>query len=570
MSRVRPHTTDRRWNGAMRALLMTASLAALVHALPAAAQQVEELRGAVEEADVTDSLLAEQVTTDPITTDPITTGATPAPAEDSIPSPNYQPSSPGAVPADSAAPTGGFYELPPGTETDEQAAEPPLERRPSTARARSNPASEPVRRAATGEELDNAPTATIRTQPVGAEDRLPLDPGAERTSAIEGLPRQPDPNPFEAVGIRAGSFILRPSIEQGMTATSNASLSNSGSSAILSETTLRLNAVSDWSRHSARLNGYGIFRKSVSGEELKQTEGGIDARLDLEIGNELTGFGELGYSVRPESASSPDAIAGIESQPLTHTFSASTGVEKGVGKARFGITGDVERYVYEDAKLTNGAIVSQEDRNATLATITLRGGYEISPSLTPFVETEFGRRFYDETVDTAGYERSSNRYGARAGLTFDRGEKLSGEFSAGWLRESFDDDRLDPISGPSLNANVQWSPERGTIVRLDGRTTVSGTTTAGESGSIIYDGRLSLERELRANLTGNAALGIVWRDYSGTDIHDLTLSAEAGVTWWLNRYAGISGRVRHEQLSSNQDGRDYDANSVFLGVKLQR
>jgi hypothetical protein len=38
----------------------------------------------------------------------------------------------------------------------------------------------------------------------------------------------------------------------------------------------------------------------------------------------------------------------------------------------------------------------------------------------------------------------------------------------------------------------------------------------------------------------------------------------------MNRYAGLTGWLRHESQKSNLPGRDYDANSVFLGLRLQR
>ena len=122
-----------------------------------------------------------------------------------------------------------------------------------------------------------------------------------------------------------------------------------------------------------------------------------------------------------------------------------------------------------------------------------------------------------------------------------------------------------PISGPTIDAAVSWSPVRGTIVDLIASTTVEGTTTAGESGSILYAGAFALSAQIRANLTGNAVLGAGWRDYTGSDGHDLILSAEAGLTWWLNRYAGLTGRVRHESLKSNLPDRDSETNSIFLG-----
>ncbi|TIW88650.1 MAG: hypothetical protein E5V52_01325, partial [Mesorhizobium sp.] len=122
----------------------------------------------------------------------------------------------------------------------------------------------------------------------------------------------------------------------------------------------------------------------------------------------------------------------------------------------------------------------------------------------------------------------------------------------------------------SLHADLKWSPERGTTIGLTGKTNVETTTTAGESGDILYSGRLTGERQIRANLTANSALGLDWRDYTGSDGHDLILSAEAGLTWWLNRYAGLTTRVRTEKLTSNLPGRDYTANSVYLGLKVQR
>src|SRR5690606_26322059 len=176
----------------------------------------------------------------------------------------------------------------------------------------------------------------------------------------------------------------------------------------------------------------------------------------------------------------------------------------------------------------------------------------------------------DERVDAAGYQRSADRLRIHGGTEFDLGEKLNGEFSLGWVREALDDDRLPAISGLSVDADIRWSPERGTTIGLRGTTTVEGTTTAGESGSILYSGRLTAERSIRSNLTANAALGVDWRDYAGSNGHDRILSAEAGLTWWLNRYAGLTTPLRSETQTSNLPGRDYDAASRVPGRKLHR
>jgi hypothetical protein len=550
------------------AWLSTAAATALLWAPALHAQESANLRGAVAETEITGSLLRSSTALPTLPSDP--------------PVPQYFPISPGAVPEATDTAQGGSIFAPADVPDDVFADDPPLPTRtPTTARRRAEEARASDETAAERLEAeteadqadrDEEPTGGIeRVDTVDSETDLTLDEGAGRVEAIEAIDRaEPEDDPFAPLGIRVGSFILRPTLEQGVTATDNADSSSDGEPATLSETTLRLNAISDWSRHTATIDAYGNFRKTISGDEIDETRGGIDAVLDLDLAEDYRARAELGYEAGPESASSPVVIEGTASQPLRQTFNASLGFEKDVGKARFGVTGLVEHNTYGDADLSSGGTLSQEDRDFTLGAVILRGGYEISPAITPFVEAEFGRREYTLKEDASGFQRSSDRVGARAGLELDLTEKLAGEFSAGWIQETFDDERLEPISGPTLNADLAWSPERGTTVNLSAATIVEGTTTAGESGSILHTARVGVEREIRSNLTANASVAAGYRNYAESDGYDQILTAEAGATWWLNRYAGLSGRLRHETLDNNLPDRDNDPNSVFLGLKPPR
>jgi hypothetical protein len=568
----------------LRVLFLLAGTAGALAAsgLPALAQQTSALRGEISESDIYDQLLTGSTST------PRTAGtgdnAAANARDDGIPSPSYTPESQGAVPEERPTAEGAsiFDSGDPDQASDDIFADAPRPepRAPSTATERAKASREdaetpadPAARKRAGKlesEQDETTTGTVRVGTVDSDVTLKTEPDSERAEAIEGLERTPEENPYQALGIRAGSFILRPTLETGITATSNADYSQNGASAILSESTLRLDAASDWSRHAASINAYGTLRRSISGAKVDEKYAGVDGRLRFDLGNEFTALASLGYTINPESASSPVVIVGTVGRPIKQTLTGSLGLAKEVGKLRLGLTGNVERDWYGDAELSAGGMLSQRDRNFTLGTVVLRTGYEISPALTPFVEGEIGRRSYELRLDSSGYERSSDRLAARAGIELDLGEKLSGEFSAGWLREKFDDDRLPAISGATVNADLDWSPQRGTTIGLSGSTTVEGSTTAGESGSILYSGNVNVERQIRANLTGALGYGAGYRDYTGSNAHDLTLSAEAGVTYWLNRYAGITGRVRHEQQTSNLPGRDYKVESAFLGLRFQR
>lgn len=520
------------------------------------------LRGAISEADVGRSPPAQP--------------QTPAPQDQVA---DYQPVSPGALP-DATSPASAedsLFSEPPNVGEAAGAARSSV-RPPTTARQRTEqarrqraaPARAPAAAAAVPATEDDITTGTVRQGSVDSETRVENGPESERQRAIEGREILVDANPFEPTGIRVGSFVLRPSLVQGLGATTNADSSPDGKSAVLSDTALRLTATSDWETHSANIDAYGIVRKSISGQEVDDLAGGINGRLQLDLADDLRAIARLGYDFRPESATSPVVIVGTVERPTLHILDGALGLEKDVGKFRFGVTGEATKETYGDAQLSSGGTLSQEDRNSTLYTGRLRVGYEVSPALTPFGEVEYGRRIYDLRFDTAGFERSSNRVGARAGVELDMGEKFGGEISAGWVSENFDDERLKTLSEPTIAADLRWSPIRGTIVNLNGATFVEGSTTPGESGSVLYAGRLSVERELRSNLTGLAAVGVGWRDYSGSSDHDLTLTAEAGLTWWLNRYAGLTGRLRHETFDSTLPNRDSTTNSVFLGVRIQR
>lgn len=567
----------------LHALFLAAGTAASIGI--AWAQEISPLRGAVTEDNINNELLGRR-----------TLAQQPSPldrqsAQAGIPTPQYQPVSPGAVPDEepqqpTRAQRSLFQEENPDDTFDDDVTQDQA-RPPSTARQRADAARQravPTRNVAVtpeeaaearqpaerAEPVDETPTGTVRTGRIDDDLDLRVDPRAERAAAIETLAEQADDNPYAPLGLRLGSFIVTPTLESGITWTSNANFEPQPQSAVLSETTLRLNAVSDWSSNLVTFNAFGTFRKSISGAELDEKPAGADGTLQVDLGNEYQALATLGYVMAPEAASSPVTIEGTAERPIRQTLAGSLGIEKDMGKFRFSLTGAAESDWYGDAQLSTGEVLSQQDRNSTLGTLALRGGYEISPAVTPFVEAQVGRRIYEQQVDDAGYERSGNLLGLRAGVELDLGEKLSGEVSAGWIEETFDDPRLAPISAPSVSAELAWSPLRGTTVGLIGETTVEGATTPGESGSVLYAGRLNVERQMRSNLTGNLAFGAGYRDYTGIDGNDVILSAETGLTYWFNRYAGLTGRLRHEQQTSSLPDRDYKVNSVFVGLRLQR
>lgn len=555
--------------GRFRRTLLLSAACCLFSTFPTLAQQTPTLRGNVQE----DVLGVSRSDTALLPASP----AADAPADQGgIPSPAYSPSSPGAITGDD----------------DDSAAEddlPALERSPASSRTT-------ARQGATGETpADPAHPQTARTTAAISEEttgsiapdeaypnpRLVtvdalegIEGRAERQSPvqepIEGRTLTPDEDPFAPTGFRIGTFTLRPSIEQGLRATTNAQSSSTGSDAVLSETTLRLNGTTDWSRHSAFIDGYGRYAKSISGEDYSDPQVNIRTGMQLDLSEQTTVNGEVGYRLRQESASAPTFVTGAVERPNVHEFNGQLGVSRDLGLLFGGVRTEVRHTLYGDAELEDGSSLSQKDRDATFASIALRGGFEMSPAIRPFAEVELGRLIYDEKLDSNGYERSGTRLGLRGGVELDMGEKWSGELALGYLSQSIDDSRLDSVDGLSVDAALNWSPMRGTDVRFEASTEVEGATAPGDSGSILYLTNLNVTRQVRADLSLNAGIGAYFRDNKDDTGLDRGFQIEAGGTYWFNRFFGLNGSVRHEFVKSDVASREYDASSVYLGVTLRR
>lgn len=400
----------------------------------------------------------------------------------------------------------------------------------------------------------------------------PLKAGRDnlRESASEGRRRAPGEDPYAAPGIKAGAFTIRPTLDTGLRWTSNSDGSVNGTSAILSESALRLRAESNWSRHRLGLEATGTWRKSISGAETSDPEAGLAADFQLDFSERTALTGALGWTHSTEAASAPATVTGALSRPTLNSLTGSLGLSRDLGRLRLSARVNGTRAKYGEATDSTGAVISQDDRNNTYAGMTLRAGYEISPALRPFIEGEVGKRMFDNETDSFGLERAATRMAVRAGVETDLGEKLRGDIAVGYLREDIADSSLEDIAGLSLAGTLNWSPMRGTNVALTASTSVEGSSTATSSGSLLHGLSLALTHRARSNLDLNASLGASLRDYTGPNPNEITLSAGLGFTYWFNRYVGLNGRAAHESVLSSDTGRESKTNSVYLGLTLRR
>ena len=377
-------------------------------------------------------------------------------------------------------------------------------------------------------------------------------------------------DPYEPTGIRLGTFVLKPSISQGIGYEKTKS-GDTSSSRTFSQTGLKGTLTSDWSRHQLTVEGEGTYQRNISGTGETEPEVDINADLRLDLSDDTIADITGGYNFERESSSDPNAVNGASVQSGVHTFSAGAKVKRDFGLIRGTLGAALEREVYGAAELGNGAELDLSDRNNTEGTLTGRVGFELSPALIPYLEASVGRSYYDNKQDSLGYERSASTLGGRAGVEVDLGEKLRGDLGLGYKRATFDDSRLAALEGITVDGAVFWSPQRGTDLRLGLVTNLQPSTAAGQSGYLEYIATADLTHELRDNLVARLSGAYTWRDFSasaGLPDQDVYL-AGAGLTWNITRWLAMTGDVSYE-LTRQAGASDTGVTRAGIGLVLRR
>src|SRR5690606_20500003 len=253
---------------------------------------------------------------------------------------------------------------------------------------------------------DNLP-ARVR-QAIGQDEVT----GSVRPRAV---PRAPEEEPFAPVGVRAGSFTLRPSIEVYGGYDDNPFRVNSGRlPSSLMKTEGKIEAQSNWSRHelAGELRGAYTDYFEVPGNDRPEAEARLRGRIDVTSLSRIELEGRAALTT--DAAGSPDAVTSAKRPPHIYTLEGSAGYVQRFNRVELGLRGMVERSTHQDAELLSGATLDLSDRDYTSYGGALRGSYESTPDFKPFAEVAADRRVYDHETDFTGVRRGSDGLRLRA------------------------------------------------------------------------------------------------------------------------------------------------------------
>ena len=232
--------------------------------------------------------------------------------------------------------------------------------------------------------------------------------------------------------------------------------------------------------------------------------------------------------------------------------------------------GTLDRTVYQNATLADGSTEDLASDDFDDWGLRARAAYQISPVISPFVETVIDTRRYDDPIDFTGYARSSTGALGRAGVTLALTGQLTGEASVGYGERQYKDARLPDLHAPLVDASLIWSATPLTTVTLKTSTTLADTTNAGDSGAVSRSYSIDVSHALLRNFTLGASAGYATDVYAGAPLHDSTTSFGLHADYNVTRDIVLRASADHSQFVSSAPGSSYIANVFMLGLRLQR
>ena len=419
--------------------------------------------------------------------------------------------------------------------------------------------------------------------------KAPLPPAMAGT--VPGQPTRRklkvDDDPFGAVGFYVGPFLTKAAVEIYAGHDSNPGRIQNGPASWFYRLAPELVMTSDWSRHSLVIDlrgsftGYGhefspppcdcvtpVASPIPNVLDRPDFNGKVIGRIDVTSASRIDT--EARMQIGTDNPGSPNIQAGLVRYPIFTTLGGTLGGGQKFNRLELSGGAKFDRTTYTESHLTDGTTSGNDDRDFNQYGGFTRASYDLMPGVKPFAQVDLDERVHDINVDRSGYQRDSKGVAVRGGTTFEFSRLVTGEISIGRITRTYQDPRLDPLSGLLTAASLVWTPTALTTVKLTAQSDVGESTLAGVSGALTRDYGTEIEHSFRRWLIGTLKLGYGTTTYQGAlDRRDQRVFAEGDIVYKLTRTVQVKASVRREWVRSNITSSNTDATVFMLGMRFQ-
>jgi hypothetical protein len=378
-------------------------------------------------------------------------------------------------------------------------------------------------------------------------------------------------DPYEPTGIKAGNFLFKPALEMSTGYDSNPARVPNGRGSPIVVFAPELLVRSQFDRHQLNADLRASYTDATSFQAISHPT--VDAKVNgrYDVTNTTAINGEARYNLDADDPGTARFANRFVKLPLVSTVGGTVGVTQDFDRTQVSLKGSLDRVMFQNALLTDGMVVTNQDRNFTQAAGQARVSYTLTPEYKPFVSVSVDRRTHDLPVDIAGFRRDSTGVAVEAGMTFALGDKLTGDAAVGYLVRNYSDPRLPSAGGFIADATLAWQATKETTVQLEAKSQVTEITDPGTSGVFKRDLKAEVDYQFQPWLIGAFKTGYGQDLFPGTTPLriDNRYFVGLGLLYKVSREFQLKGDVRQEWTRSNTFGNDLTATVLMLGGRVQ-
>ena len=354
---------------------------------------------------------------------------------------------------------------------------------------------------------------------------------------------------FDSLGVRAGAFMIRPSLTENAGYESNVLGTASPRGSAILQTQGAVSAATSQSRASADA--------SVSFDDVRFTDQPSQSHTDWTA--RLGGAYSLGRDTLSVQFAHENLSQTLQDLDVSRSLNQALSFHIDDGRisyrsefARSFVVPSLEVAGYSfNSGLVNGAVYRQDYRNRIVVQPSVTVGYELAPRRNVVAVVRNSTASYSSALPGFA-KRDYNDTTVLAGLEYDISGIVRVRALAGYEIRNFRASQYKPITAPTAEASVAWN--------VTGLTTVTGTVTrsiqdtsdtlsaaATETAAV-----LRVDHEYLRNLLLQANATLAMDEYRGS-VSQKLYSVGAGATYLLNRNMSAGGSYTFSRRDSSSN-----------------
>jgi hypothetical protein len=341
---------------------------------------------------------------------------------------------------------------------------------------------------------------------------------------------------FDPPGIRLGSFVFHPQLEQALGYDSNVFGAAHPQGSWIVGTRPSLLVASDWSRHS--LGGYVSIDDSRYLDQPHQGRTDWTASLGgtLSVGRDQLTVAAAHLSLHQDrtelDALPSDAPVAYQLEDVRAAYT--------IALNRVSVTPSLafSSYRYDDTTIL-GAPAPQgyRDRNVVQAAVAPR--YELAPQRNLLLVTRLlGSNYIAPQLGAPS--RDSTGYQVLMGFSDDADAVWRYRVLLGWEMRAFRAAQYQTRQSPMAEAAAIWSPSGLTTVTATLSRSIEDAAQEGIAGYTYTNARLVVDHEYQRDVLLRFTAGMQHADYLQGGGQSTGVSLGGGVTWLLNRHMRLA------------------------------